>query len=349
MKTKEKTEIFSISVSALYAESALGLPLKNLHRETKKDALLYINGILPLHSVVMRSIENFFNQYVSRDFDQWEQYLSVMLNDVRGFRQCCDVLLKLHMEIMVRVKKRQDQTVELKAELTNLTEEMERKKMELENSVEKQKQWAFYLLFVPGINIIASPLLYVRTNIDERRAEAEGHETKINRSALAMVDETMIPFLDIFTHSLNAVAGSCKVIEQDILSFEGKTKKVMKLHQEMHYKVMKRQSTEIKQNCTAFLNMIRKVRCDFQSMQRTSLDRSQKIWLNRQLDDITRNYPEKITGQLRNMLSYFTDATSEQTAIERNMYGKGQCRPRLIFQRCSSEVRLRDWKICNPK
>ncbi|XP_071834897.1 uncharacterized protein [Apostichopus japonicus] len=310
--------LFSLCMRALYAEHAIGTSsstarkLNRIRNDTRRDALVYVNGILPVSTSVVRSLKEFFDMYDSLDFDEWREYLPSILEDVKGHRQCCETLVKMHQVIMVPLKKRQDEARVLISELTGLTEELEAKTLELETSAKSKDKWACHLLFIPGLNVTVAPLLKLSAAADNIKAVADGQQSKINRSTIIVVSETMMPAISAFVDGLNAAAGFFKVIENDIASFEH-NKVNGGSHQQLHYKIMKKQAAKIATHCREFYAMLPDVESDFKAIPEMPDDKNYvQRWLENQQKQIKEQYAAKITDPLKTLLGYLT-LTADRT------------------------------------
>ncbi|XP_033121898.1 uncharacterized protein LOC117120911 [Anneissia japonica] len=134
MEVPKRMRMFSLSMRSLYAETALSgssdtaREIIKIRDDTRKDALVYVKGVLPASTMLVRNLKEFFENYEGLCFEDWQEILPGILEDVKGYQQCCVEVVELHKKIMTPLKKRQDEATVLIDELTNLTNELKRKK-----------------------------------------------------------------------------------------------------------------------------------------------------------------------------------------------------------------------------
>ena len=70
---------FSLTMRSLYADKAVGTDeevakqFRKLRDDTRNDAMVYIEGILPLTTEFFTSISTYFEYYDALTFDEWCQ------------------------------------------------------------------------------------------------------------------------------------------------------------------------------------------------------------------------------------------------------------------------------------
>ncbi|KAJ8041217.1 hypothetical protein HOLleu_11964 [Holothuria leucospilota] len=216
---------FSLGMRALYAEGEVssreesGRKFNQLRDDTKRDALVYINGVLPVSTTLVRSIKEFFEYYQELSMDEWKENLSEIIEEVKGYRQCCEEVVRLHEDILTSLKKRQDQAKILVNELGQLKAEYERKKRELEAKASSRRAWGYGLFLIPVVNFIATPLLMQGADRATAEAVANGFQAKVSHGAALLVSDAMIPALQSFITGVEGIAGFFAVIEQEITTF----------------------------------------------------------------------------------------------------------------------------------
>lgn len=306
--------LFSVSMRALYADKSVSSQsdrarkFNKLRDETRRDAVVYVEGVLPVSTTLVRSVSEFFEYYIELDYDDWADSLGDIVEEVKGYRQCCKEVVKMHEEIMTPLQKREDDAKVLVKELRDLSAEYERKKAELEASASIKQSWAIGLAFLPVVNVIATPLLLAGAESDTAEAVAKGFQCKQNEAAILVVSDTMIPALKDFIGGLNSAAGFFNVIENELTTFQGKGEKAMEDKKKLHYKMMNKKAAEIKGYCQSFYAMIPGVRSDFLAIPNQGTDQNYvDRWLARKKEEIRKEYQHSgITGQLRKMISYLS-------------------------------------------
>ena len=116
--------LFSLSIRSLYAERAVGTDeevakeFRKLRDDTRNDAIVYIEGILPLATKFVPSISSFFDCYDAL----------TIRREVIEHKKLCMTLLKVHHDILVSLKKRKEQASILVGKIKNLGSQFKKKK-----------------------------------------------------------------------------------------------------------------------------------------------------------------------------------------------------------------------------
>ena len=157
--------MFSLTMRSLYAEKAVGTDeevakqFRKLRDDTRNDAMVYIEGILPLTTEFVTSISTYFEYYDALTFDEWCENISMIRKEVAEYKKLCHTMLKMHEEILVPLKKRRDQAGILLTKMKLLVAEFEKKKEALVKKGGTECVWATALGFIPVIGMVASPIL----------------------------------------------------------------------------------------------------------------------------------------------------------------------------------------------
>ncbi|PIK60127.1 hypothetical protein BSL78_02941 [Apostichopus japonicus] len=301
--------IFSLCLRSLYAENAVGsdankaTSINEIRDKTRRDAMVYVKGVLPLCTQVVRCIQEFFEYYEGLELDEWKECLPDILEEVTGYQQCCTEIVRMHEEMMVPLKQREDEAKKLISELKDLNKTLMEKKAKLEAEAANSKAWAFGLAFVPFVGAIASPLLNMSAESDLANAVAEGQQLNINEAAIMIVGDALIPALSAFLGGLNAVAGFFNIMKEELTTFHSKGEKAVEDTKRLHYIMMKRKAVEIKGSCKEFYAMIPGVRTDLQCIPEKPDDQNYvDKWRSKQQEEIKKKYPKRLTGMLKKML-----------------------------------------------
>ena len=177
--------------------------------------MVYLRGVLPLSTKLVSSINEYFECYKALEYEEWLYMLSDILEETIGYRELCQALLQMHEDILVPLKKREDQARSIIKELKHLQREFERKRKELEEKAGSERSWAVGLAFVPIVNMIVSPLSLAAAEEDLAESVAKGCEEQIQEVAAA-VSNTLIPALKGFISGISRAAGFFSVMEQEL-------------------------------------------------------------------------------------------------------------------------------------
>ena len=281
--------MFSLTMRSLYAEKAVGTKtelatrFRKLRDETRNDAMVYLKGILPISTKFVSSISEYFEYYEALDFEEWCEMIADILEETTGYRQLCEALLKMHEDIMVTLKKRKDSAMIMITEFKDLTERYQMQSKELEGKASNKRAWASSLAWVPGVNVIAVPLLHTSASTDLAEAVAKDKQAAIAENASITVATALIPALEAFIDGLRKAAGFFSVMEQELRKFEGKAEKAKNDPKKLYYKVMNKQAKDMKSICQIFYAVLPDVRTDFLAIPTEGTDQNYvDKWLEQQ-------------------------------------------------------------------
>ena len=178
--------IFSVKLRSLYVQNPVGTneePAKEFRRlrdDTRNDAMMYLQYILPVCTTFVSSIREYFEYYDAMNHEEWCEMLPDILQETTGYKEVCGTVLQMHEDILVPLnKKRKDKALLLVTKFKDLKVEYEEKKRELDEGPQTKRDWAVALCFVPNIGPIATPLLGVSANFhDIAKTVAKGPKYK---------------------------------------------------------------------------------------------------------------------------------------------------------------------------
>jgi hypothetical protein len=235
------------------------------------------------------SIKEYFEYYDALDYEEWCELLPDIREETRIYKEVAQTLLEMHEVLMTSLKKREDDAKIIMTEFEDLQITFEEQKKILDASAESRMKWAFALLFVPGVNLIAYPLLTSLAREDTVKAIAKGGQAKVHEAAVIVVAETLIPALSNFIDGLKKTAGFFEAMEKDMQSFEGKAETNIDSPKRLHYKVMRKKANEMKSLCQAFYAALPDVRTDFAAIPNKGTDQNYvDKWLKKELAQIEK-------------------------------------------------------------
>ena len=304
VKTLEETlkdmtvdmRLFSLTLRSLYVQNAVGTneePAKEFRRlrdDTRNDAMVYLQYILPVCTKFVSSIRGFFEYYDSLNYEEWCEMLPDILQETTGYKELCSTVLQMHEDILVPLKMRKDEALLLVTKFKDLQVEYEEKKRELEEGAQTKRDWAIFLCFVPYIGPIAAPLLGASADSDMARAVAEGQQAKIQEAASMAASNTLIPALENFINGIKMAAGVFSRIEQELMNFENTALNSVDDPKKLHYIVMKNEAREMKSTCQDFYAVLPDVRTDFQAIPTQGTDQN---YVDQWLEKLKKTIREK--------------------------------------------------------
>lgn len=287
--------IFSLAMRSLYSDQAVGTTtdsakkFRKLRDDTRQDAILYLKCVLPISTKFVMSIKAYFEYYEALTYEEWCDMLADILEETITYKEVAQAVVGMYKNIMVPLKKRQDEAKILITEFKDLQQEFERQKEELDASANTRSSWAFFLGFIPVVNTIAGPMLQSLANADQAKALAVSQQSKINEAAAIVVAETLIPALSHFIDGLTKAAGFFQVMEHELELFGEKAEKSVAAPKKLHYKVMSKEAKDIKELCQGFYAILPAVRTDFEAIPSRGTDQNYvDKWLKKTLDEIQK-------------------------------------------------------------
>ncbi|XP_063959142.1 uncharacterized protein LOC135154858 [Lytechinus pictus] len=296
--------LFSLAMRSLYADKAVGgdkkaaVDFRKLRDNTRHDAMVYLKGVLPVATKFVSNISEFFEFYSALSYEEWCDMLKDIQQEISSYKGLAEVFVKMHEDILVTLKKREDEAAVIVKKLQNLQEEYDKRIKELRSTAETEI-WAIGLSFVPFIGAIAATVLEACAYTDLAKAVAKGEESHILERGAIAIKETLIPALEKIIGGLEDAAGFFSVMENELAKFEGNANKALE-YKMLHYKVMKKEAEKMDGLCMKFHAVLPAVRTDFLTIPTTGTDKSYvDKWLEEQKKVIKRKLKYKAVGILK--------------------------------------------------
>ena len=281
--------LFSLTLRSLYVQNEVGTSeelakeFRRLRYDTSNDAMVYLKGILPVSTKFISSISQYFGHYESLDYKEWYENLPDILQETRGYKELCKTILKMHEDILVPLKKRQDKALDLVKKFQSLKKEYEEKKRELEEGAQRTRNWAIVLSYVPHVGHIAKALMDISASFDMENAVAKGRKARIEETASLAVSEALIPALGNFIKGISTAAGFFSVMEQELENFQNTPTKTDHDPKKLHYDVMRSKAKGMKSTCESFYAVLPVVKTDLQAIPTEETDKNYvDQWLEEQ-------------------------------------------------------------------
>ena len=219
-------------------------------------------------------MRKYFEYYDALDFDEWCKMLPDIRQRTISYKKMAKELVRMHEDILVPLKKRQDEAKIILLELKDLQEEFEEKRKELQDLASSKYVFAIPLAFIPYVNTIALPLLVTSAHLDMVEAIVKGAESKIQGAAALFVSEALMPALQNFIDGLEKAAGFFSIMESELKEFDGEASESLESLKKLHYVMVKKEAKEMTSMCQNFLAMLPAVRTDFEAIPTEGTDQN---------------------------------------------------------------------------
>jgi len=323
-KMPDQMKQFTIGMRALYAQAAVGgskdpiiVKFRELRDATRKDAIVYRDKILPISNDFMANLYEYCDYYQALEYEEWAESLDDIVEEVGEHKDLCVLLINLLDNLIVPLKKREDEAKKLGPEFKNLRKKYKENARELENSSNNNSKIGGSLaaigLAVAGVTaavfnagvvpIVVSAVVVVSAVAALRRFRniiSSKHSKEQMASAVAFTEqanvldlatlclsETLIPALKNFLNGLNTAVEVFSTLEAELIMLLRRGETAGENPKRFHYNMMKIQTESIKKDCKAFLAVLPDIRTDLAAMPTDDMDNNYvDKWLESQMEEI---------------------------------------------------------------
>ena len=272
---------FSRGLRLLYAEFAVSGSENAKHFQLIRDAVrqdadIYCKKVLPLSNMVVLNISQYFDNYLSLSFEEWQENLEDIIKEVEEYENACEVLSHLHKSLMTKLKQHQDAAQVTTEEMMNLSEILKKRVKEVEQTVQEKydsaDSWSFW-----G-KVLALPTLGIFTAIASSQANGKVAEAEINL-AMAVADEAnaeiqikaalltqeiLIPSVEKFLDGLSACQAYFAITKGELIKMKSQSTsaagtKEMPAKMKRYFNIMKKNGRTVDSACQAFIGSIGQV------------------------------------------------------------------------------------------
>lgn len=280
-KMPQQMMAFSQGLRSLYAEHAVtgadtATNFRKIRDAVRQDAVIYSTKVLPVANMVVTNISAYFDNYLSLDFDDWQESLEDIIEEVEGYENACILLSQMHESLMTSLKKRQDEANVSIQQMEQLTLELKKKVIELDVKAREQQDsaqsWAFWgeLLAVPTLGLSK---VVTDKAVTSRRAEAiktmtvavaERTNADIATRAALNTQNVLIPAVKDFLAGLSVCQSFFAVTKASLSKMNSQAnaaadKKDTGGKMKRHFKIMKTNAADINGVCNSFIGSIGEV------------------------------------------------------------------------------------------
>lgn len=236
------------------ASSAYNAPgINRIRDQMRKDVVVYAKGVFPMSNQIVSYAQEFFEYYETLTLDEWKEHLPDFLEEVTRYQQCCTEIVRMHEDMMASLKRREDEAKVLISGIEGVNKALKEKRAELEKEAANSAAWAFRLMFVPIVNVFATPRLYKRAKKGRARAAVTDQQVGINETASMAMSGLLVPSLSEFIDRLDAFAGFFSVMKEELTSLHSSSG-IQRVT--LHHIMMKKKAVKVKETIRGFYTMI---------------------------------------------------------------------------------------------
>lgn len=247
--------IASCTLRSCYCEEdSSNEDFRRLRSQVTNYAKVYEKKILPFANIVVRRIEDFCDNYRVLSFEEFIEDLPNLAEEANNYVNVCKYTLELHEAILTDFKIAKDSATKIIKQMDLETQWLEWRQQSLVDASEKNFGWAGILFFVPGVNLIATPILIAKGIKKDEEAIAAAEEVSLVYKAVQVIESSLVPSIDEFIKSLAAICGFFNILANEL------TILAENHHQEntrrTHYKKIKAKADEIVKACRYYMSQI---------------------------------------------------------------------------------------------
>jgi hypothetical protein len=259
--------------------------LETFQDRTRKDAKLFTKVILPLTTEYISSIVHYFEFYKPLSFEDWCEMLPRIVEETKQLKEYSQALKKMCEDVLGRQKRSQDDAKVKMSSYTRMQDHRRAMAEELEASANTKKSWKIRLAFVPGVNLIACPLLHFYQSKDQKQAFDHKGESRVDGAAVRAFEESLIPTQQSFVNGLCGIAVFFLKREGDLRSIQahGANESL----KEEHYKMIRNKVDRIQECYENFHDALPDIRTDIMALEDGDTHNNYiNEWLEKMLPEI---------------------------------------------------------------
>lgn len=279
VKAAENLQVATLSLRSLYVVNSSSVEsFVKLRQKITNEAKVYSTTVLPTSNDLIRTIRSFFDdyRYVNIYKYNFKDYLNYFTREANDVVDVCKLTLELNKSILVEFKKSEDEVIRVLDQLESETKVYEQKKKELIKSSNVRLKWAIGLALVPVVNVIAGPILYIKSNKDLVSAIAESEEKLLTVAAAEAIKGPLIMSITNLVSAFNYISGLFIALADELTKL-GDDKLGDDELIAMHYKIVENKRAVIVEACDTYFSKVPDAETNLQAIP----------------DDYDKNYVEE--------------------------------------------------------
>ena len=267
---------------------------------TRRNAAVYKDKVLPLTEEVIRHIGFFADSFIDFDFDDWAEGLEDIIGDIDKAIGFCEILRQMHVTIVQDLKKNEDkakvgiqQLGKMAQQYEDMAAGLKVKAKELETTADAKRFWgAITAVITVGIStaILESSAKGNMEQAQEKLAEAfaRTENASIAQNAVAITNNVLIPAVQEFVSGMDACSSFLVNTKENLEKMRNSGEKGAK---ERYYKAMKKRAQVLSTNSMKFLMMTDMMRTDIAAIPAELNDKNYvDVWFEQQKEQFRKEH-----------------------------------------------------------
>lgn len=268
--------------------------------DTRRNAAIYKEKVLPLTEEVIRHIGFFADSFIDFDYEDWTEGLDDIISDITKAIGFIDILRQMHLTIIEDLKKNEDKAqVGLKMmgkmadEYQKKAAELERKAKEFSDSADAKKWWGNVTgIFTAGITTIVLHSV-AQTDVQKAKENAVSSLAKQENADLAhrvanITSSMLIPAVKEFVEGMETCSSFLVNTKENLEKMKNYGEKGKK---EMYFKGMKKKAQLLSSSSMRFLMMTDMMRTDIAAIPENPNDKNYvDIWYEQQKEQFKKEH-----------------------------------------------------------
>ncbi|CAI2168944.1 16092_t:CDS:1 [Funneliformis geosporum] len=187
-----------------------------LRRKITNHATVYSRVILPSANVVVQNIQDFVETYTALSYDDFKECIEDLANGAHRNQDMASYTKLLHQEILANFKNEENNVNIVLKKLEKDTEWYKARAKQLRELSNVKTSWAIGLSLIPGVNFIASPILWYSGKEDLVEAIASEEESKLAVAATFIIRDVLQTSLLNFAQALADISGFFNILQNEL-------------------------------------------------------------------------------------------------------------------------------------
>jgi hypothetical protein len=226
-----------------------------LRRSVVGDANAYRFQILPVAKESTNKVKSFMDYFTTLEMEEILGIADVLTEDAQAGHKLMVICRDCHKGVSACFKKQQD-----KADKVLATCELQKKHYEEQAAKEREwadwhQGWAVGLAFIPGVNLIACPLLCMEADSNLAKAVAAQEETQLAVNASFIIRDCLVEGVGRYVEAMDTFAATFQLLALEIDKFINNLDRLKDTEKAAFHRLCKKNAEKVESACDAYLTM----------------------------------------------------------------------------------------------